>query len=111
MDKQDVLEYSRLKTNFHKAYQSWQAYPSAVRNRAWDKAQEHYETFINKMSKKYHIPNNQRNPIPTEPTVALLEYERRKLERKLSRKPSSTPVKTPGKKSRVPPSTPRTPHF
>lgn len=108
MDKQDVLEYARLKSNFYKAYQSWQAYPSAVRNRAWDKAQAHYETFIYKMSKKYHIPNNQRRPIPTEPTVALLESEKRQIERKLSRKPSSTPVKTHRK--RVIPNTPITPH-
>lgn len=111
MDRRELLEYIRLRHNYMSGYKRWQELPSSVRNRALNRATNKYENFIKTISRKYRIPNNQRQPIPGTPTVAFLEYERRKFERQVSRKPSSTPVKTPGKKSRVPPSTPRSPYF
>ena len=106
MEKRNILEYIRLKHDFKTGYARWQEYPSAARNRAWNRAQNKYENFIKKISRLYHIPNNQSKPIPSTPTVAFLEYHRRQFERQLAR----TPTKTP-RKSRVPPSTPRTPGF
>lgn len=108
MDRRELLEYIHLRHNYKTGYKRWQELPSVARNRAWNRAHMLYEEFIKTISRKYHIPNNQRKPIPSTPTVAFLEHERRKFERQLSRRPSRTPVKTPRKS--VFPRTPSTPH-
>lgn len=98
MNNRELNRFARLKLNFKMAVNRNRRAPTNATAANVNRTNQNITNFLRNISKKYHIPSNNRKWRANLPTLTFVHESLRAYNRRVRRR--ETPAKTPGKRAR-----------